>query len=237
MYFDQAEYEVRCEWGLKGVERLSPISDAVIVVDVFSFTTCVDVALGAGGRVYPYAWRDERAAGFAESVGAVLAAASRTDPTGYSLAPSSLLRLPPGTSLVLPSPNGAALSLATGDLPTFAGCLRNAKAVAAAAQRMGRRVSVIPAGERWEDLSLRPAFEDQIGAGAVIHFLRGARSPEAAAAEAVFLRFREELPQALRACSSGKEAAGRGSDKDVALAADFNCSPRAPRLINGAYQV
>ena len=147
-----------------------------------------------------------------------------------------MLNLAPGTTIVLPSPNGGTLSLANGVTPTFAGCLRNAQAVARAAGQRGKRVSVIPAGERWPDHSLRPALEDQIGAGAIIHYLAGTRSPEAQAAEAVFMHFQANLQAVLMACSSGKEAAQRGSRRDVELAAAFNISEAAPYLVNGAYQ-
>ena len=93
-------------------------------------------------------------------------AGMRDDTSAYSLSPHSLLAIPPGTRLVLPSPNGSTLSLTTGATPTFAGCLRNARAVAEAAHRIGPRVAVIAAGERWrDDGSLRPCFEDQAGAG------------------------------------------------------------------------
>lgn len=70
----------------------------------------------------------------------------------------------------------------------FAGCLRNATATAQAAQAKGERVSVIAAGERWEDDdSLRPCLEDWVGAGAIVHQLMGPRSSDARAAEAAFV--------------------------------------------------
>ncbi|MEO1146213.1 MAG: hypothetical protein AAFY26_11535 [Cyanobacteria bacterium J06638_22] len=81
----------------------------------------------------------------------------------YSLSPASLLSIPQGTRLVLPSPNGSTLSLATGATLTIVGCLRNARAVASAARRYGSKITVIPAGERWSDRSLRPALEDWMG--------------------------------------------------------------------------
>ncbi len=241
MYFDQASFDSRCEWGAAGVDLLAPTSAAIIIVDIFSFTTAVDVAVARGARVYPFRWKDERAAGFARQKGALLADASRRDPSGFSLSPASLLRVKPGMEIVLPSPNGATLSLASGAVANFAGCLRNASAVAgaafAAAQAAGsRRVSVIPAGERWPDGSLRPALEDLIGAGALLNALPGARSPEAEAAVAVFLSFRSRLFETLAACSSGKEAASRGSFRDVELAAELDVSQSAPRLIAEAYQ-
>ncbi|MDQ2809144.1 MAG: 2-phosphosulfolactate phosphatase, partial [Chloroflexota bacterium] len=129
--FDQHEYAVRCEWGLGGVVELAPHSDVVIIVDVLSFSTCVDVAVANGAQVYPYSWRDGSAQTYADSQGAILAAAQRTQP-GYTLSPASLAVIPAGTRLVLPSPNGSTLTLATGAVPTLAGCLRNAAAVAEA---------------------------------------------------------------------------------------------------------
>ena len=39
MTFDQTEYDIRCEWGPQGIAQLAPDSDAVIIVDVMSFTT------------------------------------------------------------------------------------------------------------------------------------------------------------------------------------------------------
>jgi 2-phosphosulfolactate phosphatase len=59
---------------------------------------------------------------------------SQRNNSQYSLSPQSLASIPKGTRLVLPSPNGATLTLATEKTPTLAGCLRNYRAVALAAQ-------------------------------------------------------------------------------------------------------
>src|SRR5574341_555232 len=186
MFFSQSNYDIKCEWGLTGVEALAPVSDVLIIVDVISFTTCVDIAVSRGASIYPYQWRSESIQTFAEAVGALVAGSLRA-PSGYTLSPTSLRDIPAGTRLVLPSPNGSALSTATGSVPTFAGCLRNAKAVAEAAMRIGKRIGLIPAGERWkDDQTLRPSLEDWIGAGAIIHHLRGSRSPEAWSAATLF---------------------------------------------------
>lgn len=217
--------------------HLAPISAAVIIVDVLSFSTCVDIAAGNGAIVYPYRWKDARAREYAHRFGAKLAG-SRTSKTGYSLSPASLITIPAGTRLVLPSPNGATLSLLAGDTPTFAGCLRNARAVARAAQAVGETISVIPAGERWKtDQTLRPALEDLIGAGAIIHALPGRKSPESTAAEITYLHFRDDLLACLTQIGSGQELIHQGFAQDVELAALLNSSENAPRLVNGAYRV
>jgi len=143
--------------------------------------------------------------------------------------------IPSGSTVVVPSPNGAALSLSTGALTTFTACLRNCRSVAARAREHGSRISVIPAGERWIDGSLRPAVEDLIGAGAVLSALPGRLSPEAEVAVAAFEHFRRNLPDALLRCSSGKELIERGLARDVELAAEYAVSAAAPILRNDRF--
>ena len=100
----------------------------------------------------------------------------------------------------------------------------------------GKRIAVVPAGERWEDETLRPAFEDLIGAGAIIHGLRGSLSPEAFAAVAVWDQVQNDLPGLLRQCSSGKELIERGFATDVEITALANVSDCIPMLANGAFR-
>ena len=233
MTFDQAEFQVRCEWGLAGLRELGAAADVVVIVDVLSFTTAIDIATARGAVVFPYPLKGEAAAGYAGSIEAELASADRG--SGFSLSPASLRDLPAGYRLVLPSPNGAALSFAA-DCPTvLAACLRNATAVARAASELGTTIAVIPAGEMWLTGELRPSFEDCIGAGAVIAACPGSRSPEAEIAAAAFYRFREDLLGALRASSSGKELIERGFGLDVELAAELDVSGNVPRLVNRGF--
>lgn len=235
MTFDQREYDIRCEWGEQGVARLAPISDAIIIVDVMSFSTCVTVAASRGATVFPYRWKDESQIAFAKSVGAELAGAR--EKSRYSLSPTSLLQISPEARLVLPSPNGSTLTLATGTTPTFAGCFRNSLAVAQAALRCGRKISVIPAGERWnEDNSLRPSYEDLIGAGAIIRHLTGTMSPEARIAVDAFHGAASDLLTRLKECSSGKELIARGFEDDIYLIAQMDVDHCAPVLKDGAYR-
>jgi 2-phosphosulfolactate phosphatase len=233
VYYDQAPYAVRCEWGLAGLIACLPGSAAVIVVDVFSFSTAVDIAVSRGARVFPFAARDASAEAFAAEHGALLA--SRDRRAGFSLSPESLLSLPAGANLVLPSPNGATLSLQTGAVATYSGCLRNAPVVASAAARRGAPVTIVAAGERWADGSLRPSLEDWLGAGALVRRLPGPWSPEAQTAALAFDAGRAQLSDLLAHCSSGRELIERGCAADVELAAAYGVSAAVPRLVDGAY--
>ncbi|MGW0167643.1 hypothetical protein ACWDWT_21000 [Streptomyces sp. NPDC003343] len=66
-WFLQQGYGVRFEWGPTGARQLAQDAACLVVVDVLSFTTSVTVAVEAGTRVFPYAWRDETASAFAEA--------------------------------------------------------------------------------------------------------------------------------------------------------------------------
>ena len=230
MTFDQSEFEIRCEWGAKGLTTLAPVSDVVIVVDVLSFSTAVDIALSRGGVVLPYPLKGAAAADYAASAGATLANPDRSLP--WSLSPASLQGMPGGMRLVLPSPNGAAMCFSAYHPIVLTACLRNATATAEAAMRLGETFAVIPAGEMWDDGTMRPSVEDLLGAGAVIGALQGSLSPEARAAEAVFQSLRSSLSDALRMSSSGKELIDRGFEPDIDLAADLDCSSTVARLVN-----
>lgn len=213
---------VLSEWGMAGIEALRN-----------------RVAVSRGAAVYLFPHGDEDGArAAADRVGAVLARPRRTPGEGFSLSPVSLLTLPTGTKLVPPSPNGSRLSLACGARPVLAGCLRNAAAVARTARAMsgGGAVGVIPAGERWPDGSLRPAIEDLLGSGAVIHHLALPCSPEAQVARDALRAAGEGVSRLIRASISGCELADRGFDGDVALAVEQDVSAQAPLLTAGAYR-
>jgi len=233
MWSDQSSYDLRCEWGEAGVAALAPSVDAIVIVDVLSFSTCVDIAVARGASIYPYRWKDESAAEFARSIGGVLASPrSRLD---LSLSPVSLMRVASGSRVVLPSPNGAALSGMTGSTPTFAGCFRNGGAVALAAQQFGPAIAVIAAGERWPDGTLRPSIEDWLGAGAVLSHLAGTLSPEATLAVHAFTRYRDSLGAMVRDSASGRELVEKGFADDIDVAVAIDVSTIAPILLDGAY--
>jgi 2-phosphosulfolactate phosphatase len=236
VFGDQASYDVRFDWGADGLAAVGPGSGVIVLVDVLSFGTCVDVATARGAFILPYPRRDESAERYARDRQALLAAGERLAAGGYSLSPQSLLGIPAGTRLVLPSPNGSALSLrAAGSATVLSACLRNGEAVARAARGIGRPVAVVACGERWEGGGLRPCLEDLIGAGAVIRSLPGARSPEVRSAVAAYEEARADLPGVLRGCASGQELLRRGFPGDVEIAAGWNVSGAAPRLVGDAF--
>jgi 2-phosphosulfolactate phosphatase len=232
----QRGHRVRLEWGRHGAELLSADCAVVVVVDVLSFCTSVDIAVGRGAAVLPQVTGDAATA-LAEAARTGAQPAGPRDGAGPSLRPSSLTGLAPGTTLALPSPNGATLcrAAASGGAAVIAGCLRNAAAVAAAVAAVDGPIGLVPAGERWPDGSLRPALEDVLGAGAIAAHLAG-RSPEAESAArqfgAVALTSRDLLG-VLAGCSSGRELIADGYGADVELAAALDASPEVPRLRGG----
>ena len=226
------------EWGLAGVDALFDRADAFVVVDVLSFSTCVDVACSNGAQVFPFPIHDRKAAEAEAGRRNAQLAGKRSDESArFSLSAPTLQEIPDGTRLVLPSPNGSHISFAAKDKPVLAGCLRNAAAVAAHAKALVKNgtLAVIPAGERWEDGGLRPAIEDLIGAGAIISDLTGTFSPEAVVARDAFRAARHALLDRLIGSVSGIELRKRGFPQDVEIAATLNVSGCAPILREGAY--
>lgn len=256
----RVSYDVRFEWGPAGAAALAPSSSCLVVVDVLSFSTSVTVAVEAGTRVYPCAWQDGSAAGFARSHQAELAVGRRAVSAGqpWSLSPAALRRAPFVSRLVLPSPNGSAICAAAaasivngaGEVTVIAGCLRNAAAVGRFLRGSSGAVTVIAAGERWPDGSLRPALEDLLGAGAILAALRnldgspapdalrvtgpGTYSPEAEAARACF-EATADVAAAVHGCASGRELTEGGFGDDVAIAVEIDACLMVPVLADGAF--
>jgi 2-phosphosulfolactate phosphatase len=104
--------ELSRDWGPSGARALAAGVDVLVIVDVFSFTTAVDVAVTRGALVYPYWHRDDSAATFARSIAATLAVDRQrvSIEAPYSLSPASLTSIPVDTRLVLQSPNGSTSS-------------------------------------------------------------------------------------------------------------------------------
>ncbi|WP_245975754.1 2-phosphosulfolactate phosphatase [Amycolatopsis palatopharyngis] len=246
--FGQGGHDIRLEWSAEGVSALADECAVLVVVDVLSFSTTVDLALMRGSRVLPLPWGGKAATETAATAGAAL-----YDDDGHALRPTSVLRTPPGTLLALPSPNGATLCATAADTgaKVLTGCLRNAKAVAELARAVakGEPVGVIAAGERWGvDIlaepgtvgPLRPCVEDHLGAGAIVDALIALGlerpSPEAAQAARAFRAAGPDVGAVVAGSASGKELINGGHRGDVELAIAVNRSQVAPYLVDGAFQ-
>jgi 2-phosphosulfolactate phosphatase len=100
-------------------------------------------------------------------------------------------------------------------------------------------VTVVAAGERWPDGSLRPAVEDLLGAGAVLAALADARdfeaSPEAALARVAHAGVKS-VAETVRRCVSGVELEHLGFGADVDVAVEVDASEVVPVLTGGAFQ-
>ncbi|MEU3937710.1 2-phosphosulfolactate phosphatase [Streptomyces sp. NPDC029044] len=244
-WFTQTGHGVRFEWGAVGASFLAEETPCLVIVDVLSFTTSVTVAVESGTRVFPYRWRDETAAVFADRMGACLAVgrSAATEESPWSLSPAALRRAPFTPRLVLPSPNGSTIAAAAEGSTVVAGSLRNATAVGrwVAGQGYGtaeRPVVVIASGERWPDGSLRPALEDLLGAGAVIASLRrcgrGRLAPEAMVAAAAYEGI-GDVATTVTSCASGRQLADGGFADDVAIATELDACQVVPVLVDGAF--
>ncbi len=217
---------VDCQWGRAGAARPA---DVAIIVDVLSFSTCVSIAVERGARVFPFFGAYEDSELLAQALGAKAAAKTR-DKAKLCLSPSSLQQMAEGESVVLPSPNGSRCSMMAAAKDVLCGCLRNADAVAGAAKQAGEDILVVPAGELWPDGSMRVAFEDMMGAGAIVTALGGTPTEEARAAAAAFKDAKGDLRARVFACPSGVELVERGFPEDVELATQYNASVVAPLL-------
>jgi 2-phosphosulfolactate phosphatase len=240
---EQAAYRLRFDWGLTGARALTEDAqrgDVAVVVDVLSFTTTLCVAVEAGIEVYPYPWAAADAPAYAAARGATLARGRREGlgDGSVSLSPASFDGVTDVERVVLPSPNGSAISFALADagVTVVGACLRNAGAVGAWLRATRGRISVVAGGERWPDRQLRPAVEDLWGAGAVLTSLglEGA-SPEARTAAAAYDAVRGDLAAGLPACASGRELVGAGFARDVEIAAAVDVAAVVPVLRGEAF--
>ncbi len=247
--FGQGGFDIRFDWGPVGAAATR--AGVSVIVDVLSFSTSVTIAVERGIRVFPFRWRGESAEEYAAQQDAVLSV-GRLEAAGDgavdapSLSPTSLLTCEAIPRLVLPSPNGSTIAavLQESDSTVATGCLRNAWAVAqwlAPMLEAGKSVAVVAAGERWsEDGSLRPALEDQLGAGAILSEVlslgyQDRLSPEALATADVFVAGRSHLGERIAGCVSGRELVSKGFGSDVDIAGELNASTIVPVLVDGAF--
>ncbi|NOS84137.1 MAG: hypothetical protein HOP31_03260 [Ignavibacteria bacterium] len=225
---------INCEWGIEGINKYSSDSVVTVIIDVLSFSTCVDIALSKNAVIFPYRFKDDSAIQYAKTNNAVLASFNRSKDS-YSLSPASLKNINTETRIVLPSPNGSELSLSSKSKVTMCACLRNYRAVAESINSISGNVVVIPAGEKWTNGTIRFAIEDYLGAGALISELKGELSVEAYASKKLFESLKTELRDVIRGSISGRELIEKGFPEDVDLALESNAGKTIPILLDNYY--
>jgi 2-phosphosulfolactate phosphatase len=248
--YSQPGYQVKVDWGAAGGDAIGLNATITAIVDILSFTTTLTVCVDNGIEVFPCRWHDGAAAAYAADRNAVLAVGrseARSRPGQVSLSPTSIRYAHGIDRLVLPSPNGSAITrdLAGHGATIIGVALRNITAAADwAARRLRAEVdsslAVIAAGERWADGSLRPAVEDLWGAGAYVAALAnlGVRSlsPEAGAAVGAYAQVAGRIGEALEECASGRELLRYGFREDVEIAAELESSTAIPVLSGESFK-
>lgn len=203
----QLRYRVRFEWGATGAAAIAEGADVAVVVDVLSFTTTLTVAIERGMTVYPFRWKDERAAAYAEERDAVLAR-GRSERDGVSLSPVSVRAAEGVERLVLPSPNGSSIAFGLAGERWPDGTLRPA------------------VEDLWGAGAVAAALVD-LGATGL--------SPEARVAEQAFRTVVPRPAEELRDCASGRELVEMGFADDVEVAAELDASDVVPLLVGEAF--
>jgi 2-phosphosulfolactate phosphatase len=107
------------------------------------------------------------------------------------------------------------------------------------AEHPGLRVAVLCAGECWPGGGLRPAVEDQWGAGALVALLVAGGwtdvAVEARTAAVAYTAVADDLRTALWRCASGRELIDAGYPEDVDIAAELDACPFVPVLRDGVF--
>ena len=240
---------IHIDWGPEGLQYSLRRNDIVVIVDALRFSSTAVTAVALGFTVFPVS-SEARGAALAESEGAELS--GRPDRARFSLSPAGFLenRNHPNKKVVLLSPNGARCCELVGKNHTgFIGCFLNARAVAAAAEKIaagtGQDISLIAAGEQRavvendrvryvrESSERVFALEDYLGCGAVISYLQGDLSPEARVCRGAFESARDNLPELLANCYSGRWLVQKNMQNDLEHLARMNYYEIVPAIING----
>ena len=231
------EAEIHLEWGVTGARLAASRGDAVIIVDVLSFSTSLAIACENDAKVLVYSLAEIEDMGGRDTVAKQLNAlivSKKRNPTpgAYSLSPSSLTKLSAGSRVIITSLNGATCVAQTDSAPTvLVGGLRNATETANEARKILRsslvaRLTIVPCGERWSSVGemdgWRPCVEDWLGAGAIAHELEVSGftlSVEAMAASLTYKSVASKLHRYLSDSVSGRELSAKGFECDISVAA------------------
>ncbi|MFD1735464.1 2-phosphosulfolactate phosphatase [Bacillus salitolerans] len=246
MVFDQTPYSCRVEWGRRGAREAAERGDIVIIVDVLSFSSTVISALEMGAVIFPYPPHLDGEE-YANIVKAeyILGRAEASKRGKATLSPVSFSHEHANKKFVLSSMNGSFCTwIAKKTQAVLVGGILNAEAVASVANQISKQrkasITIIPCGEQWNETreyedTLRPAVEDYLGAGAILSYLGGDKSPEAKICMAGFLSVREKIEDVIWECGSGRELRERGFDADVKHCIRLNTYKTVPMLQDGYF--
>jgi len=226
--------QVSLEWGPVGARVLGELCDALVVVDVLSFSTALTVAVGRGVQAWPHPGGDD-ALRLARELDAELAG-QRSAGARPSLSPASLTDLDAGSRLVLPSPNGSAISSAAGDglRHVVAGCLRNGR-------RPSPDICAVTLMSAW---CRRGAVPRRVAAPGVRGSRRGRRDRRPVARAGCRRRAvagrrgrgaRVPLAATARALPLGHRAGRARLADDVRIASEVDASMVVPVLVDGRF--
>ena len=241
---------VHLEWGPEGAALAAARGDVVVLVDVFSLSTAMSIAVGRAFTCLVYSDEEIEQMGGPGQASVLLGARSlsrrrRVEPGLLSLSPASLTTAEPGQRVVFTSPDGAAVVQAGSGAPAFlVGGPRNATAcahlvAAAMGSTLAGRVTVVACGERWASAvpgtaGRRPAVEDWAGAGAICARLTDfGYSLSAEARLAAGLWETGKALEDLAECISARELRARGFAADVDLALEVDVDEKVPARLPG----
>jgi 2-phosphosulfolactate phosphatase len=243
---DQSPYTCRVEWGRRGAREAADRGDIVIIVDVLSFSSTVVSALNFDAVIYPYPPNLD-GKDYAHKVNAeyILGRAEAAKAEKPTLSPVSFNNEYTNKKYVLTSLNGAFCTWIASKVPALLiGSLLNASSVAAVANQLrlqkNASITVIPCGEMWsngkeEEDTIRPAIEDYLGAGAILSYLEGDKSPEAEVCMGAFYHAESKLDELIWDCGSGRELRERGFGDDVKHCSRLNAYQTVPVLKNNHF--
>lgn len=232
---------VHVGFDLAGLREGRQRGDVLVLVDVLSFSTAVAAGCSRGVVFLPAGSR-RRTEALAAEKGAVASVprGDRPTPERYSLSPLSYAEAPAGLRVVLRSPNGARLAVASAGSPAVvvAGLVNATAAGTAAtagAKATGKGVTVVACGERVRGRSRRRRFaaEDLLGAGAVAAAVDLPRTGEAEVAVRAYVAAMSDLEKVLLATESGEQLVGAGWKDDVLYAARLDSLRTVPLLSDG----
>ncbi|MFE8700455.1 2-phosphosulfolactate phosphatase [Cytobacillus sp. FJAT-54145] len=239
--FSQSPYKCRVEWGKRGAREAAERGDVTVIVDVLSFSSTVISAVHFGAEIFPYPpsldgqkYANDNEAEF------IYGRAEAASEGKATLSPMSFNSSHSNRKFVLCSLNGAYCTWIASRVPALlVGSLLNASSVARCASELSNRtksnITIIPCGEKWQDSkenedSLRPAIEDYLGAGAILSYLEGDKSPEAFVCMSAFKGVESQIENIIWDCGSGRELRERGFSKDVKHCSRLNVLETVPLL-------